>query len=78
MGGRNCIDLSVGIGIDTWFLCRGRKWLDCSVRIEINSVLVSGHRNRRDIKVGIENDMISVMAYNLTWFLCSGSKLTRF
>ena len=50
----------------TWF----RVW------IEISSVFVSGHRNRLDISVGIEIDLISVMGLRLPWFLCAGSKLT--
>ena len=41
-----------------------------SVRIEINSVFVSGHRNRLDIRVGIEVDLISLMRPKLTWFWC--------
>ena len=37
-----------------------RSKLSCfSVWIEINSVFVSGHRNRLDIKVGIESDLVS-------------------
>ena len=58
------------------FLFRGRKWLVLSVRIEIYWVFVSWHRNRFDIKVGIETDLISVMGSKLTWFLCTASKLT--
>ena len=46
----------------TWFQCLDRKWLSfcvgvekylVSVRIEINLVFVSGHRNRFYIRVGI-------------------------
>ena len=37
-----------------------------SVWIEINSVFVSGHRNRIDIRVGIEIDLISRMGSKLT------------
>ena len=59
-----------------WVLCSGRKRVVHSVRIEINCVLVSGHRNRLDIRVGIKIDLISVMRSKLTWFLCAGSNLT--
>ena len=62
----------------TWFFRGGRKSLVFCVWIEINSIFVSGHRNRLDIKVGIEIDWISVMGSRLTWFLCAGSKLTWF
>ena len=48
-----------------------RSKMTCSsVLIEINSALVSGHQNRLDIRVGIENDLISVMGSKLAWFLC--------
>ena len=50
----------------TSFLCLGRKWLVSSVSIETSSDFVSGHRNRLDIKVRIENDLISVMGSKLT------------
>ena len=42
----------------------------------ITSVLVSGHRNRLDTRVGIEIDMISVMGAKSTRFMSAGSKLT--
>ena len=41
------------------------------------AVFVSGHRNRLDIRVVIEIDLISVMGSKLTW-LMYGSKLTWF
>ena len=49
-----------------------------SVRIEINSVFVSGHRNRLHIRVGIGIDLISVMGSKLPWLFCAGSKVTLF
>ena len=66
-----------------WFginlvVCSGRKRLVFSVRIKINWVFVSGHRNRLDIRVGIKIDFISVMVLKLNRFLCAGSKLTWF
>ena len=39
---------------------------------------VSGHRNRLDIRAGIEIDLISVIGSILSWFLLWGSKLTLF
>ena len=65
------------IGIDL-ILCSGRKLLVFRVRIEISWVIVSGHRNRHDIRVGIQIDIISVMGSNLTCFSWSGSKLIWF
>ena len=41
-------------------------------------VFVSENRNRLDIRVGIEIDLISAMGLTSTWFLCAGSKLTLF
>ena len=49
-----------------------------SVWIEVNSVFVSGHRNRLDITMWIEINLILVMGSKLTWFLCAVSKLTWF
>ena len=67
-----------GSELNLFLLCC-RKWLVFSVWIEINSVFfVSGHRNRLDIRVGIEIGLFSVMQSTLTWFLCAGSKLTWF
>ena len=54
------------------------KWLVFSVWIEINTAFVSGHRNRLDIRMGIEIDLISVMGSKLTWFLCGWPKMTWF
>ena len=48
-----------------------------SVWNEKNSILVLEYRNRLDIRVGIEIDLISVMGSKLSWFLCAGSKLIR-
>ena len=39
---------------------------------------MSRHRNRLDISVGIEIDLISVMGSKLTSFFCGVSKLTLF
>ena len=36
-----------------------------------------GHRNRLDVRVGTEIDLVSVMGSKLTWFSCTGSKLMR-
>ena len=47
------------------------------VWIEINSNVVSGHRNQLYITMGIEIDLISVMESKLTWRLCAGSKLNQ-
>ena len=62
----------------TWLWCRGRKLLVFSVGIEVNSVGVSRHRNRLDIRVGIEIDLVSVVESNLLCFSYSGSTLTWF
>ena len=56
----------------TWLLCGGRN----DLWIEINSVFVPGHRNRLDIRMEIEIDLISVMGSKATCFLCDRSKLT--
>ena len=48
-----------------------------SVWNEKNSILVLEYRNRLDIRVGIEIDLISVMGSKLTWRLCAGSKLNQ-
>ena len=48
------------------------------MRIEIDSVFVSGHRNRLEIRVGIESDLMSVMRSKITRFLCVASTLTWF
>ena len=53
------------IGIDLVFVQRS-KIICFSVRIEINRVFVSGDRNRLDIRVGIEIDLISVFGSELT------------
>ena len=71
------IDFSVGIGIDLFFVWRSKLLLFIAW-MEITSVFVSGHRNRRDIKVEIEIDLSSVMSSKLTKFLCARSKLTWF
>ena len=42
----------------------------------ITSVLVSGHRNRLDTRVGIEIDMTSVMGAKSAWFLSAGFQRT--
>ena len=49
------------IGIDLFFVQQSKMTMFCIVRIEIHWVFVSGHRNRLDIRVWIEIDMISVM-----------------
>ena len=49
-----------------------------SVWIEMNSVFVSGHRNRVDVRVGIEIYMMSVMGSKLTCFLFAGLELIDF
>ena len=59
-----------------WVLCSGRKCPVLSVRIEINWVFVSGHRNRLDIRAKIEFDVISMMESKLTSLLYAGSRLT--
>ena len=61
-----------------WFSWSGRKWLVFSARIQINWVIVSGHRNRLDIRVGIKIDLILAMGSKLPWFLCPGSKVIWF
>ena len=48
------------IRIDLMCVLRS-KMTGFSVIIEINWVFVSGHRNRHDVRVGIEIDLISVM-----------------
>ena len=67
-----------GMGIDlisfkgselTWLLCASRKLLVFSLLTEINSIFESEHRNRLDIRVGIEINLISVIGPNLTLFL---------
>ena len=42
----------------------------------MNSDFVSGHRDRLDIRVEIEVELISVMGLKLALFSCSGSELT--
>ena len=61
-----------------WSSSGGRKWIVSSEWTEINSVFVSRHRNRLDIRVGIEIDLISVMGSKSSCFLCGGSSLTWF
>ena len=46
------------------FLCCGQNRLVLIVTIETNSVFVSGHRNRLDIRGEIKIDLISVMGRN--------------
>ena len=72
----------------TWFQYRDRNWLGFCVAvengfffrvwIEINSNVVSGHRNQLYITMGIEIDLISVMESKLTPFLCGESKFAWF
>ena len=63
-----------GSELNLFLLCC-RKWLVFSVWIEINSVFVSGHRNRLDIGLGIGIDLVSVMGSILTCFLCGDRNL---
>ena len=56
-------DFSAEIRIDLVFVLRSK--ITCfNVYIEIKSVFVSKHRNRLDIRVGIEIDLIPVMGRN--------------
>ena len=56
-------DFSAEIRIDLVFVLRSK--ITCfNVYIETNSVFVSKHRNRLDIRVGIEIDLIPVMGRN--------------
>ena len=58
----------------TWFQCRDRNWLVSFVAVENDLILVprskltrffvSGHRNRLDIRMGIEMELISVVSLN--------------
>ena len=61
-----------------WSSSGGRKWIVSSEWTEINSVFVSRHRNRLDIRVGIEIDLISVIGSKSSCFSCGGSSLTWF
>ena len=59
----------ISVWIDVYlFLCCRRRWLGFSVRIAINRLFRSGLRNRLDIRVGIEIDLIQVMGSKLTGF----------
>ena len=60
------------------FLCRGRKPLGFCVSIENNWLIVSGHRNRLDTRLGIKIDLISVMGSKFALLLCAGSKFSLF
>ena len=73
------------VGCQNWldFSAGDRHWLGFWVAVEnelfLGSrsiwVFVSGHRNRLDIRVGIEFDLISVIGSKLTRFLCAWRKL---
>ena len=68
MGNRNWLDFSIGIWINLvfgWWLCM--TWTITRDLIETYLVFVSGHRNRYDIRVGMEPALTSVLGSKKTF-----------
>ena len=75
MGDGKRLLFSVEIGIDLFFMAV-ENYFFLVYGSKLTPFFVSGHRNRLDIRVGIEIDLVLVWVSKLTSFLCGGSKLS--